>query len=155
MWNALRVTAAARREVKSLTRVESAATRIGITDAEYVVGGWHGWLEFKVCTTQRDTARMAFGHEFTWEQAQWLLDHHDPAVRLRSWLVIGHPGAQQWREWWVLTAPSALRVVTVGSPLGLPKLQHMRALAAEPRKSGVFIVATPGRVLDLLAGRLV
>lgn len=154
MWRALRDAADLRREVKSFARVESAATRTGITDAEYVVGGWHGWLEFKVCTTQRDTARVAFGHEFTWAQAQWLLDHHDPAVHLRSWLIIGHPGPARWREWWAVTAPSALRLVTLTPSPRLPTLSHVRALATEPRKSGIFVVPEPGRVLDLLAGRL-
>lgn len=140
---------------RKLTRVETGLTALGVSDVEYVMGVaptvvWHGWVELKVCTTQRDKSRLAFGHEFTLQQALWLGSHHTPVCYLRSWLLVGFPGPVHWREFLLFTAPSALRVVSFSSRAA-PTLGHLRKLAEDPLRSGIFRCATAAEVVQLVA----
>lgn len=88
------------------TRFE-VTTAEGVSDVEYVLAGWHGWVELKVSPVVRLTSLLRFGSPFTAGQCAWLLAHHNPRRHLRSWLLIGmYDGRGAWAEFMLLPAPA-------------------------------------------------
>jgi hypothetical protein len=82
----------------NMTRIET-STCNGVSDVEYVTSNWHGWIELKTSSAQRETSLLNLHTPYTSAQLQWLLDHHDVERHLRSWLVIGRVGVRTWREY--------------------------------------------------------
>lgn len=116
LWHALRD--ATRTVVGArFTRFER-ALEAGVSDVEYVLRPWHGWVELKVSGTVRAESPLRFGHALTAEQASWLHAHHDPRWWLRSWVLVGlyGGGVTGWRGFLLLPAPASLQFLRTVQP---------------------------------------
>lgn len=92
------------------TRIESGATSLGISDIEYVLPPWHGWIELKVCALPFPGRPYSPRSVFTMQQAAWLLAHHQPENCLRSWLLLGVVKDNRWNHFVLFPPPQALRL---------------------------------------------
>lgn len=100
-----------------MARVETGMTAAGVSDVEYVLGTWHGWVELKAVLPPRVRKPYTLHTPFTVPQLQWLVRHHIPRQRLRSWLLLGVAGAQTWRELVLLPPPQAVHLLNVRTPV--------------------------------------
>lgn len=125
-----------------LTRVESGATKAGISDVEYVVPRWHGWVEYKV-SSSRASGKVILHHAFSLSQWEWLLHHHEPAMRMRSWVLIGFTGVRSWREFMLVPAPAAGLLLHVREAPTFTKLENT---------AGVEVCDTMVDVIKILGG---
>lgn len=116
LWAALQRVLHAQRVVGHASRFE-VTTQTGVSDVEYVLNGWHGWVELKVSATARDDSPLRLGHALTAEQCAWLLSHHVPMRHLRSWMLIGLGGRSGgWRGFVLLPAPATPRFLRPVAP---------------------------------------
>lgn len=102
-------------------------TQTGVSDVEYVLCGWHGWIELKVSTTRDEDAPLRFGSPFTVEQCTWLLAHHDPRRFLRSWLLIGFGAGARWRQLLLVPAPDSILLLRPATTLRMLRERSARA----------------------------
>ena len=102
--------------VKSLARIETGSTRGGVSDVEYVIDRWHGWVELKTASVVREDSLLSLHCPFTLQQYQWLVTHHAPADRMRSWLLIGRMGPRTWLEWFLLPPSASVQFLHVRKP---------------------------------------
>lgn len=126
-----------------MTRIET-STCSGVSDVEYVTDNWHGWVELKTSSAQRETSLFTLHSPYTTAQAQWLLDHHDPTKHLRSWLIVGRTGPRTWKEY-VLIPPRHSVIC-----LHIRKASRMLDVFS---KQGVIRCATPEAVIQVLRGQ--
>lgn len=115
LWHALR-DAVRVVEGARFTRFEN-ALEVGVSDVEYVLRPWHGWVELKVSATVREASPLRFGHELTAEQCSWLLAHHYPRRYLRSWVLVGMYGrGLGWKGFMLLPATSTTQFLRSTQP---------------------------------------
>lgn len=109
MWDKLRAVV---REPDHVTRIET-STALGVSDVEYVIGTYHGWLELKRSTAKLSSSKIALSTDYTTQQYQWLLAHHRPQNNLCSFLVIGRMFKAPVVEWFVIPAIHTAMVLLV------------------------------------------
>lgn len=126
-----------------MTRIET-STCNGVSDVEYVTDNWHGWIELKTCSIQRDTSLFTLHSPYTTAQAQWLIDHHDPDKNLRSWLLIGRIGSRTWKEY--ILIPPRQSIVC----LHIRKASRATTVFGKP---GVIRCLDSHSVIEVLRGR--
>ncbi len=93
-----------------LDRIESPITP-GASDVTYVCPNGSGWIELKTAKWPKAARPLRLNHEFSFEQAQWLLRHHKPSIHLRSWLLVGFAGKSSWEKFLLLDAYGALVLI--------------------------------------------
>lgn len=125
----------------TFTRIET-ITRLGVSDVEYALKPWHGWIELKTSSSRRN-GRLTLHSAFTLPQAQWLAVHHDPKHHMRSWLLIGFLGPRTWREFMLLPPNAAIHLVHVRKA---PSYIMMRG------HKGVVTCSTMDEVIATLKG---
>ncbi len=92
------------------TRIET-STVAGVSDVEYVMEPWCGWVELKTCNHPRPGKPYSPHSEFTLSQASWLLAHHNTRFYQSSWLLMGVIGPLTWREYILLEPTQALMLL--------------------------------------------
>lgn len=125
-----------------MTRIET-STANGVSDVEYVTENWHGWIELKTCSVQRDTSLFTLHCPYTTAQAQWLIDHHDLGKSLRSWLIVGRIGSRTWKEY--ILIPPRESVICL-------HIRKASRLSEVFKKQGVMRYKTPQEVIAALRG---
>jgi hypothetical protein len=102
LWKVLKRSADAVKK-DSFTRIET-ATVDGVSDVEYVLYPWHGWVELKTVTWPRQGKPFSLHTPFTLAQCTWLLNHDNVGLHMRSWLLIGVVGARTWKRFILVPA---------------------------------------------------
>lgn len=101
-------------KTEGLTRIESGGTQTGISDIEYVLAPWHGWIEMKVAyVPARKNKPLRFRHPLQYDQLGWLIKHHKPGNYLRSWVLVGLASlrAVEWRGFLLVAPPQAVHIL--------------------------------------------
>ena len=132
LWEVLKASVA--RFPGRFTRIES-GTVDGISDVEYILPPWHGWIELKTLHWPRKGRPFSLHCPFTLSQCSWLLDHHRPADNLRSWLLLGVVGPRTWARFILIRAPLTTHLLEIrqGPPhewlLGLDGVRDSRQMS--------------------------
>lgn len=142
LWTTLAANATAAQaahglDVRSFTRIET-ATQVGVSDVEYAIDRFCGWIELKTSSVRKETSKLTLHSPFTTSQWRWLSRHHRPSANQRSWLLVGRLGPRTWTEFLLLTPRPAFVLTQMRVA---PLLQEVRELP------GVYTFA---HALDLL-----
>lgn len=142
LWRVLRSAGdAAGYPSRALTRFE-VITANGVSDVEYVLAPYHGWIELKVSPTQRDDSLLRTGAPFTADQCQWLVSHHAPSHYMRSWLLIGMYSQRAWGDLILVPAPRTPRFMT--GELTLAQVRQRAAVIARDMAEIIWALTTEG-----------
>lgn len=133
----------------NMNRIET-TTRDGVSDIEYVAQGkrkkvWHGWIELKTSSAQKDSSKLTLHTPYTPAQVQWLLDHDNPEQNMRSWLLIGRVGVRTWKEYLLITPRASVMCM---------QFREVPRVADVYNKQGVIRCATAHEVIQVLKGEV-
>lgn len=128
----------------TMNRIET-TTRNGVSDVEYVTPEWHGWIELKTSSAQRDNSLLTLHTPYTSQQLQWLLDHDDRDHSLRSWLLIGRVGVRTWKEYLLMTPRASVMCM---------QFRKVSRVSDVYDKQGVIRCATAHEVIQILKGEV-
>ena len=130
-----------RLNVRSLSRIETPSTQNGVSDVEYAINRYSGWIELKTSSIKRDESKLTFHAPFTTAQYTWIRTHHLPSYYQRSWLLVGRMGVRTWSEWLLIPPRPALLLTQMRVA---PSLLHIR------EQRGVHSFLTAREVLSFL-----